>query len=448
MTSVWQHNEESARKELKLASGGVDKEYLLEVGRLIFQSLPHSIRLLVDVGIELRNKELFDLADKIFAHISSVDDVVIFGFYELAISKVLQGKHVDAVYQCLCARSRDPDDLRVKFLLARLCSATGDTSRALQLLSSIDHANLPVKHAYVDFFRFCQTYDPFTGIRLAVGLSESANYLDTSRVADNLQSAIVNESPFSLIRLGDGEGAFLRFSKEDESDYRELHKQNRADRSSVWFDQSFDIYGSGFFDLTYSLHSAIVSADIVGIPYPTWVRHEYKILSMTGISTLINVLRIVAQQERQVFTAQNVHSDLMAKGYLSRIIAGCKRITVVSCHHALPDALKQRFGLSEVGFIALPPEYASISKLSSAFSSEKHFPDRYYEIIRSLKASRCSGLFLVAGGILGKLYCEAIKQSGGVALDIGSVADAWMGAMTRPNVTNAHVLASPHLRDE
>jgi hypothetical protein len=41
-------------------------------------------------------------------------------------------------------------------------------------------------------------------------------------------------------------------------------------------------------------------------------------------------------------------------------------------------------------------------------------------------------LFLVAGGLLGKIYCDRIKRSGGVAIDIGSLIDAWLGAPTRP----------------
>jgi hypothetical protein len=40
-------------------------------------------------------------------------------------------------------------------------------------------------------------------------------------------------------------------------------------------------------------------------------------------------------------------------------------------------------------------------------------------------------LYLVAGGLLGKLYCDRIKRSGGVAVDIGALIDGWMGTDTR-----------------
>jgi hypothetical protein len=40
-------------------------------------------------------------------------------------------------------------------------------------------------------------------------------------------------------------------------------------------------------------------------------------------------------------------------------------------------------------------------------------------------------LVLVAAGFLGKLVCERVRALGGIALDIGSAADYWMGFQTR-----------------
>ena len=43
-------------------------------------------------------------------------------------------------------------------------------------------------------------------------------------------------------------------------------------------------------------------------------------------------------------------------------------------------------------------------------------------------------LYLVGGGLYGKLYCQLIRSQGGVALDLGSLFDAWLGIPSRPNV--------------
>jgi hypothetical protein len=37
----------------------------------------------------------------------------------------------------------------------------------------------------------------------------------------------------------------------------------------------------------------------------------------------------------------------------------------------------------------------------------------------------------VAAGLLGKIYGAALKRSGAVVIDIGAVADLWMGKGTR-----------------
>ena len=41
-------------------------------------------------------------------------------------------------------------------------------------------------------------------------------------------------------------------------------------------------------------------------------------------------------------------------------------------------------------------------------------------------------LVLVGAGFLGKLYCQAAKNSGAVAVDFGSAFDILAGVVTRP----------------
>ena len=55
-------------------------------------------------------------------------------------------------------------------------------------------------------------------------------------------------------------------------------------------------------------------------------------------------------------------------------------------------------------------------------------------LIDTLTIPRRGAVFLVAGGLLGKIYCDRIRELGGIALDIGALADAWMGHNTRGRV--------------
>jgi hypothetical protein len=53
------------------------------------------------------------------------------------------------------------------------------------------------------------------------------------------------------------------------------------------------------------------------------------------------------------------------------------------------------------------------------------------DLCQSLRSVRAGELYLVAAGIVGKIYCDMIKSLGGVAIDIGSVADLWMDVPSR-----------------
>lgn len=46
-------------------------------------------------------------------------------------------------------------------------------------------------------------------------------------------------------------------------------------------------------------------------------------------------------------------------------------------------------------------------------------------------------LYLVVGGLYGNLYCQLIKAQGGLALDLGSLFDAWLEIPSRPTVYRA-----------
>ena len=60
-----------------------------------------------------------------------------------------------------------------------------------------------------------------------------------------------------------------------------------------------------------------------------------------------------------------------------------------------------------------------------------HFPNRFEDIQSKIEVAYLGEVFLVAAGFLGKFYCQTIKERGGIALDIGSAADYWLGYQTR-----------------
>jgi hypothetical protein len=113
---------------------------------------------------------------------------------------------------------------------------------------------------------------------------------------------------------------------------------------------------------------------------------------------------------------------------------------LISCHSGLPAKLKAAFGLKQIEYCQIPGEKQNEHILGSSAVAGQHFPERYEAVLRELSTPHCGKVFLVAAGILGKMYCDQIKIFGGVAIDVGSLADAWVGALTRPGYDKAMAL--------
>jgi hypothetical protein len=69
----------------------------------------------------------------------------------------------------------------------------------------------------------------------------------------------------------------------------------------------------------------------------------------------------------------------------------------------------------------------------------KHYPEHFARICAQIMEQRPGTVYLVAAGLLGKYYCHLAKVNDGISIDIGSVADIWMGQKSRPGITDAFV---------
>ena len=57
--------------------------------------------------------------------------------------------------------------------------------------------------------------------------------------------------------------------------------------------------------------------------------------------------------------------------------------------------------------------------------------------MRELADDRAGRLWLVAAGMLGKVYCDVIRNAGGIAVDVGHTADMWAGVRSRASIKPA-----------
>ncbi|WP_170216698.1 GT-D fold domain-containing protein [Allostella humosa] len=267
-------------------------------------------------------------------------------------------------------------------------------------------------------------------------LDVSTNLAQAMTVADRIARAIATGQPLSVVRLGDGEGNFLPYADGEEPQRR----LDQANIQQLWWGRhrlGEDDLGA----IEQALAAAVRVADIVGIP------DEYRLALALGRPEAASgeargLLAVVEQfagyapaptggalfGPRQIITGSNFNNALAAWGLWEPLLGRIGACAVVTGRPDLAAALTTRFGLRVERTFAVPPE---AKYLPPSTPGQHHYRDVYARTLEALATVRPGQVVLVAAGILGKIYCARIREAGGIAIDVGSVADGWCGHVTR-----------------
>ena len=233
-------------------------------------------------------------------------------------------------------------------------------------------------------------------------------YLDTATVAERIQRTINADEPFSLIRLGDGEARLLGYP--EYCSWRDL---------STSLDYWYGPFAPGKDDvmqLKMDLIAACRNADILGLPSEAQVGKNkfYKLLyHLVGVHGLA----------RGDTCHCGVHRWLLSEGYLFNLLRKWSDVTLVTCRDVGRMFLDE-LDVGAVRWIRIPRE------AQTGRPEGVHYPDRHIEVVRELGDAPGS-LVLVGAGPNGKVYCDAAKDAGATALDLGSLFDIWARVPSR-----------------
>ena len=275
----------------------------------------------------------------------------------------------------------------------------------------------------------------------AAWLNSREAYADAVSFADWLAERIRNREPTAAIRLGDGEGNFLPYP-DDQAIYQ------ARDRKSMqierwWGEERLD--GEKANEISSRLQGAIAAADSVGV-IP--VSRVLAVMPTTASTNRfrrgwLSVQRYFDDVEPdllhdKILTSWNIPADLDQWDLYERIFAPASAISVVSCHD-LSGYLKDNFDVTVRTWFEVPEAkaFSGLFGRDDTADRAQFYPDIFDNIMRDI-APLPGELFLVGAGLLGKLICQKVRETGGVALDIGSLADYWVGFGTRH-----HVLSRP-----
>jgi hypothetical protein len=254
-----------------------------------------------------------------------------------------------------------------------------------------------------------------------------------------VRDRLANGKSFSFIRLGDGESSCLTY----EPHLSTLAQPDMADRERTWW--GAELGADDRARISAQISSAIWNADCVGIPTVSRILRDVKLSEdddlergRTGrglrsvLYTFENIERLRPRHsDLRRFASCHLHQDLARWDLYPDLIERAREVVLISCHPGLADIVKQRFGARIAGNIIVPPRHASIPLLRDPPSTSRSLPDVIGEIAESLGELPRNRLVLVGAGYLGKWLVDLAKVRGGVALDLGSIFDHWVGINTR-----------------
>jgi hypothetical protein len=318
------------------------------------------------------------------------------------------------------ARSKHSGDaLRARF--ARMVDRSGVRREPNRLLHRVMRCERRIEQLY-------------PGSLLDTDVSSAQAHAFVALVRDRL----VRQSPFSFVRLGDGEAACLPY----EPRVAAFATIDARERERIWWGAPLK---ANVRQRVYPrLVRAIYDADCVGIPTVGRFLRELRLSrndalesSLTGRG-LLSVLHCAENWEKlrssvappPFFSSCHLHQELELWNCYGELFDGAKDVVLVSCHEGLADWMGQRFGVKAAGHILLPPDRVTGPFLGAASQGQK-LPAVLDDAIGRLGDLPRNRLVLVGAGLLGKLLVTEARARGGVALDVGSIFDHWLGLKTR-----------------
>lgn len=250
-------------------------------------------------------------------------------------------------------------------------------------------------------------------------------------VAARLREALRRRRGFSLIRVGEGEATFLL--PPEQSSIGAV-----ARRLEYYFGHC-DISFADWSALCRALRRSLTHADVLCPPEPG----QWRIRSRAGdgfaqrYRQLAECLSTLEFPEMPLVAGAYVNYALHADGTLFDLLEAEKEIGLISSQPAAP-LLRALFGLRVREF---PVPQRAVD--NESLTGTGHFPDRFTELCAALRRDVAGLLVLVGAGPLGKIYCDVIRQAGGIALDLGSLLDAWTGLCSRADHNSLEACNAP-----
>jgi hypothetical protein len=256
-----------------------------------------------------------------------------------------------------------------------------------------------------------------------------------SLVRDRLASG----RPFALVRAGDGEAACLPYEPRLAAHAR----ADARDRERIWWGRPLTPEQRS--RIAPAVARAIWDADCIGIPTLARFLRELRLdhadtlthsLTGRGLRSLLYCAERVTNLRSPglpapVFTSCHLHQELAIWTCYEELLDGIRDAVLVSCHPDLADLVRTRFNIGVAASLVLPPDKVSGPLVANTVCESAILPEILDSVIERMGDLPRNRLVLIGAGYPGKILVDVARARGGVALDLGSIFDYWLGLRTR-----------------
>lgn len=224
--------------------------------------------------------------------------------------------------------------------------------------------------------------------------------------------------PLSVVRIGDGESIVL--------DSQSSYAAARMASDAVLKRQTgYDVSMKDLEEIRLNLVRTYTSCDVIGIPMHTQKTNAHW-------EKVLKVLNENVPEHPELYCSVDVGYEWLDDGSYDRLLQDRKVVSYISCRD-LDEGFKRKWNIQVVNKFTIAPE----SKFTSGYDGDVHYPTQFNRIPRWMDVVARDwpkSILLVGAGVIGKIYCNWWRDRGGIAMDIGAVADIWAGKVTRgPN---------------
>ena len=265
--------------------------------------------------------------------------------------------------------------------------------------------------------------------------SEAARF-----ASEQIHLSLRERKPFSLVRVGDGEGRALAVATRGESE-----PQMQSFQEMFIYQNSLPIEPTETGKFCHAIRSAVLDADIIGFRFGEPDASDHALIGAMierGETCLaVGVLGAREFLQRQleagsfgskILLGKLIYAPLLA--YLPGLMQASEAVIVVTGRGCLKARFESQLGSRLLAFLQVPIECCHRPGQSSkrVAQIEAHYPATYHGVMEALRGDLRGVLVLVGAGLFGKIYCHQAQLSRAVAVDLGSGFDLLAGQRTRP----------------